>query len=241
MAGVHIMSHTFSIPLLSPSHNFNAVIFDLDGTLVDSVADIAVAAQAMCDEFDLPNVTEGQVKNWIGRGARALVQSVLDYAEQSREVSDAQRKTAFDVFMRHYSELGDKKTQLLPHADSLLVMLFQSGVPMALATNKPRAITLTLLEKLNIAQYFSVVYGGDDFANPKPAPDMLLAAARDLGAQPEQCLMVGDSKNDILSAQACNMPVVALEGGYNHGEPVSASKPSLVLKNLQALKQALIL
>lgn len=229
---------TLPPPSSSEVLSVQAVLFDLDGTLVNSLPDITAATQGMCEELGLPDVTEAQVSNWIGKGARVLVRSALEYAEslQAGDVlTGGLLNTAFEVFLQHYQKNGSSKTCLLPSARELLDTLRGASIPMALVTNKPRDITLVLLDKLNIAHYFTVVYGGDDFASPKPAPDMLLAAASDLNVLPQYGLMVGDSKNDVLSAQACHMPVVALEGGYNHGEPIRNSRPDAVFDDLSSL------
>ncbi len=215
-------------------HRPQAVLFDLDGTLVDSLADIIAAVHLLERELGLPGCTDQQVSHWIGQGARVLVRRVVA-GDRDSLVDEPVLEQAFAIFMRHYAQQGTLRTRLYADAEQVLKTLRQQGIRIGLVTNKPKAITLDLLDTLNIAHYFAVVLGGGDVARPKPQPDMLLAAAAQLGVRPQDCLMVGDSSNDVQAARHADMPVAAVRGGYNHGEPIEYSQPDWVLDKLADL------
>lgn len=218
--------------------DFKAILFDLDGTLVDSLPDIIAAVRLTEQELGLSSNTDEQIRDWIGNGAKVLIRRVVT-GEAEQQLSESQWQQAFDVFMRHYAEQGTKLTKLYDGVEHLLQTLQQRGMPMALVTNKPKAITVELIRILQIDQYFDVVLGAGDVPNNKPAPDMLLLAAERLGIQVQDCLMVGDSSNDVKAARNADMLVAAVRGGYNHGEPIEQSDPDWVLDNLSELLEPL--
>lgn len=219
------------------SSNTQAVLFDLDGTLVDSLPDIIASVRLTEKELQLPGCSDEQVCHWIGNGAKVLIRRVLTGDMDSLPREDALEKT-FDVFMKHYAVQGTKLTRLYPDALAVLSYLKQHQMPVALVTNKPKPITVELLDTLGITHLFDVVLGGGDVLNPKPHGEMLVTAADRLGVSVENCLMVGDSSNDIKAARNADMPVVAVRGGYNHGEPIEDSQPDIVFDDLAALLAA---
>jgi len=201
-----------------------AVLFDLDGTLVDSLPDIIASVRLTEKELGLAGCSGAEICHWIGNGAKVLIRRVLAGDMDSIPSDEALEKT-FSVFMRHYAVQGIKLTSLYPGAESVLQSLKEQGMPMALVTNKPKVITVDLIKKLNIEHYFDVVLGGGDVANPKPHGEMLITAAEQLGVAVKDCLMVGDSSNDVQAARNADMPVVAVRGGYNHGEAIELAEP----------------
>lgn len=211
--------------------NYQAVLFDLDGTLVDSLPDIIASVRLTEQELGLVGCSDAEVCHWIGNGARVLIRRVLTGDMDSIPDDDALEKT-FAVFMRHYAVQGIKLTSLYPGAEDVLKKLRQQPIRIGLVTNKPKAITVDLIQKLNIEHYFDVVLGGGDVANPKPHGEMLITAAEKLGVAVKDCLMVGDSSNDVLAARNADMPVVAVRGGYNHGEAIELAEPDGVFDNL---------
>lgn len=223
----------FSLP--TPSgliENRRAVLFDLDGTLIDSLPDITRAAQLAAEELGVGTVTQDQMNVWIGKGVKVLVQRLVTENNLDIAVTDEQVAHASDVFIRHYTEQGAKLTKLYPQVKEMLDTLNANNIPVALVTNKPYAITLDVLEQLGVTHCFQVIYGADSVPNCKPEPDMLLSAAGDFGVAPEDCLMVGDSYNDVQAARNAGTPVVGLRGGYNHGEPIEESKPDVVFESI---------
>lgn len=211
--------------------NYQAVLFDLDGTLVDSLPDIIASVRLTEIELGLAGCSDADICHWIGNGAKVLIRRVLT-GDMDSIPNDAALEKTFAVFMRHYAVQGIKLTRLFPGAEQVLQALKYQGMPMALVTNKPKAITLDLIKKLNIQHYFDVVLGGGDVVNPKPHGEMLITAAEQLGVAVKDCLMVGDSSNDVQAARNADMPVVAVRGGYNHGEPIELSEPDGVFDSL---------
>lgn len=186
-----------------------AVIFDLDGTLVDSASDIAEALNRTLEELGHARVAEITVRGWIGEGVRSLVGTGLRHA--GSPVPAAQ---VMDLFMRHYRDCLLRSPVLYPGVAEGLAQLRERGMPMAICTNKPQALVPPLLEHLGIENYFQVLVGGDSLAQRKPDPEPLLHLAQVLGHDVAACLMVGDSATDRDAAVAAGMPVVLVRYGY---------------------------
>ncbi len=214
------------------------ILFDLDGTLVDSVPDLADAIDTMLEGEGLPLAGEAQVRHWVGNGARMLVRRALTWGlglTDGEELDSARFDAGHQGFLRAYRTRFHRRTLLYPGVLDCLEQLHGAGIPMGLVTNKPQEFIAPLLEHFEIAPYFKLSLGGDSLAAKKPDPLPLRHACEAFGVTPAQCLMVGDSRNDILAARACGMPVVALSYGYNHGEPIEATQPDRVIDSLTAL------
>ncbi|MEZ5525117.1 MAG: phosphoglycolate phosphatase [Pseudomonadales bacterium] len=212
----------------------SAVFFDLDGTLVDSVADMAFAVSKMLSHFDLPAPGIEQVSTWVGNGAQKLVKRALT-GSMHGEPDEALLNRAMPLFERYYHENLALHSQLYEHVEHTLEALKSSGIKLACITNKPAQFTGILLENINIARYFSLVVSGDTLPTKKPHPGPLLHAAQEFGLHIDQCLMVGDSKSDIEAAHAAGCPVVALSYGYNHGEDIRQHRPDITIDSLDEL------
>jgi phosphoglycolate phosphatase len=213
------------------------VMFDLDGTLVDSALDLTVAVDQMLQALGRRPVGEAQVRQWVGNGAQMLVRRALTGESHSAaEAVDAELfQTAYELFLSAYTQSNGRYSRLYPGAAALLGHLRRAGVPLALVTNKPIAFTLPLLKTLQIEHYFDPVLGGDSLAKKKPDPLPLLNVLNTLGCPPERALMVGDSRNDVAAARAAGCPVICVSYGYNHGEPVANGSPDRVVDNLAEL------
>lgn len=211
-----------------------AVFFDLDGTLVDSVADMAFAVDKMLSHFDMSAAGIEKVSTWVGNGAQALINRAL--AGDMNGIAD---KTLFDqalpLFNRYYHENLALHSALYEHVEHTLQTLKNAGLPLACITNKPAQFTEVLLENINIAQYFSLVVSGDTLPTKKPHPGPLLHAAQEFDLPIDQCLMVGDSKSDIEAAHQAGCPVVALSYGYNHGEDIRQHNADITIDSLEEL------
>ena len=207
------------------------VMFDLDGTLIDSVPDIATATDTMLLALGQSPAGPAQVREWVGNGAATLVARALAHAG----IDADQQAQAMTLWRAAYSLCCTRDTKLYPGARTCLQAMHQSGIHMALVTNKPVQFAQPILQHLGIAQYFRLVLGGECVAAKKPAPDMLLDAMSDAGSRPEHSLMVGDSAADISAAQAAGVRVVAVSYGYDRGAPVHTLAPDLVLDDLSAL------
>ncbi|WP_156309896.1 phosphoglycolate phosphatase [Vibrio nereis] len=211
------------------SNNIKLIAFDLDGTLLDSVPDLAVAADQAVQALGYPGVSEEKVRDYVGNGAdvlvgRALSQSMtIDPALSSELLVKA--RELFDDF---YDKSGHKLSHLYPAVKETLSELQQAGFTLALVTNKPSKFVPEILEQHGIDKFFVDVLGGDAFPEKKPNPVALNWLMEKHNCQPQEMLMVGDSKNDILAAKNAGCYSFGLTYGYNHGEPISASKPDFV-------------
>ncbi|RTE66781.1 phosphoglycolate phosphatase [Amphritea opalescens] len=210
------------------------VLFDLDGTLLDSVPDLTLAIDRMLAALDRPIVGETQVRNWVGNGAQMLVKRALAYSGAAEDDS-ALFDRAFELFLHHYGLCCAEQSRLYSGVRDFLNALQARQVMMGLVTNKPMSFTQTLMDEFDLRQYFSVILGGDSLAEKKPHPLPLRYAMEKIGVAVEQTLMVGDSRSDIKAAQAAGCRVVAVTYGYNHGEPVSLYQPDIIVDDLMQL------
>jgi phosphoglycolate phosphatase len=191
--------------------SIHAVIFDLDGTLADTAGEIALALNRTLEELRQPTLSPVQVSALVGRGVRSLVERALP-PESARDLD-----AAVERFESHYANVIATEATLFPNTLGGLARLRAAGFAMSVVTNKPRYFTLRLLDRLAIAELFSVVVAGDDGIPRKPRGDMLLAACREMGSVPGSSLMVGDSDNDVLAARAAGCRVWCVPYGYNEG------------------------
>ncbi|ESP94829.1 HAD family hydrolase [Pseudoalteromonas luteoviolacea] len=203
--------------------NIEGILFDLDGTLVNSIQDMHLALNLALSDVAFPVVSQMQVQQWVGNGIDKLVQRGLSCdSEINPDLSATLVKQATERFKSHYQELVGEYAELYPGVELGLYEL--GSVPKALVTNKDRVFTLQLLQKLNITKHFDVIVCGDD-GNKKPDPQLLEKACEQLGVSASQAIMIGDSKSDILAAHSADMPVIALNYGYNQGEALSQFNP----------------
>lgn len=223
---------------MAPFTDIRALAFDLDGTLVDSVPGLAEAVDRALGALQLPAAGIARVTTWIGNGADIMVERALSWALQRQPEADELRdgRALFDQF---YAETAEVGTTLFPQVAQVLEKLSAAGIPLALVTNKPTPFIAPLLRALGIDSYFSLVIGGDDVAAKKPHPAPLFLVLGKFGLLPQELLFVGDSRNDILAAQAAGCPCVGMSYGYNYGEPIAASEPNLVLDDFNDLLPAL--
>ncbi|RKS84774.1 phosphoglycolate phosphatase [Orbus hercynius] len=211
--------------------DIQAIAFDLDGTLVDSVPGLALAAQRMLADLSLPTVTHEQIKIWVGNGIDVLIERILASVSAPESIFDQ----AKPLFNRHYDETIDEGTQVFPHVISTLATLQQQGYRMALVTNKPAQFLPALLKSLKLDPYFSLVLGGGDVIKLKPHPAPLYQVMANFGLYHDQLLFVGDSRNDISAAKNALCPTVGLTYGYNYGESITSSSPDYVFENFEQL------
>lgn len=208
-----------------------AVIVDLDGTMVDTMGDFVVALNHTLDDLRLPPVERGMVERAVGKGSEHLVRTVLDQQLARPEVLASgctalgwPREQVFELalqrYQHHYLFINGQHAAVYPGVVDSLQRLQASGRPLACLTNKPLTFARALLEVKGLDGFFSQVFGGDSFERKKPDPLPLLKTCEALGTRPAQTLMVGDSQNDGIAARAAGCPVVLVTYGYNHGEPV---------------------
>jgi len=203
------------------THPPTAVLFDLDGTLIDSVPSLAAAVDRTLLALGREAAGVGQVRNWVGNGALVLIQRALsDSHTPDPQLDPLLVERALAQFQQCYGEHPEVGTELYPGVSECLAELRARGIPLALVTNKPARFVPPLLASFGLADTFALVLGGDSLAQKKPDPAPLHHAARYFGVGPERCLMVGDSVTDIQAARAAGMPVACVSYGYNHGSPI---------------------
>lgn len=193
-------------------HPIRAVLFDLDGTLVDSADDLKDALNRLLAENRLRALSREEVKGMIGDGVLKLVERGLAAAG----ADEARAQALVGRFLELYEGNAAAHTQAYPGAVEALEALKQLGLPVALVTNKPHAATLEILHALGLANYFGAVVGGDTLPQRKPDPAPLLHAAAQIGAAPAETLMVGDNHHDVRAARSAGMRVAAVTYGYSH-------------------------
>ena len=201
--------------------DYSAYVFDLDGTLVDSVPDLALALNQALTELNLNTVTEEQVRHWVGNGSTKLVERALDYLKRP-----SLHTKAHLLFLQVYGECVNQLSALYPQVEALLDHIHKQGKPIALLTNKPMSFVPKLLNAFGIEHYFCFLAGGDSFANKKPHPEPLLAVLSHIDVLPEHALMIGDSQSDVLCAQQAGVDVLALLQGYHQGVDLLSLNPT---------------
>ena len=210
------------------------VLFDLDGTLVDSVPDLAAAVDEMLLSLGRPLAGREQVRNWVGNGARVLVRRALAGDLQHEQVADADAEQALEVFLAAYAN-SHGLSAIYPGVRETLKWLKQQGIEMALITNKPERFVGPLLDDLRIGRYFRWIIGGDTLPQQKPDPTALLHVLKMAGVSPGKALFVGDSRSDVLASKAAGVACIAMSYGYNHGRPIAEESPALVIDDLREL------
>lgn len=217
--------------------SIRGVAFDLDGTLVDSAPGLASAIDLALSHQNLPVAGKDLVSTWIGNGADVLVERALRWAGREPDAQSVAHTR--ELFDHYYAQTVEQGSQLFPQVEATLAHLKASGLPMGLITNKPTPFVAPLLRSLGIADYFSVIIGGDDVVVKKPHPAPLYLLLAKLGLHAHEMLFVGDSRNDIMAAQAAGCPCVGLTYGYNYGDAIATSHPDCVLERFACLLPAI--
>lgn len=213
-----------------------AILFDLDGTLIDSAPDLAAAVNATMEELGRASYDEATIRTWVGNGATTLIGRALSADRRIDPALDERLwREALSVFMDHYRCRICDKTVLYPDVEEVLRHLKDRGYEMGVVTNKPSEFVAPILEKLGIDAFFKTVLGGDDLPVKKPDPLPLIVAMERLGVKPDTTVMVGDSENDIIAAKRAGVFAVGVTWGYNYGEEIAASGPDAVIDDFKAL------
>ena len=214
-------------------HDKTLILFDLDGTLIDSVPDLTLAVNEMLSALGRENFSEETVRYWVGNGAQTLVKrALLGKREIDEAVDDALFEKALSLFLDFYGKHLAEATVTYPHVEETLRSLKRRGFRLAVITNKPFAFVGPILQGLGMEGLFELVLGGDSLPQKKPDPAPLLHACRTLDVPATEALMVGDSKNDILAAKAAGIQSIGVTYGYNYGEDIAVYGPDAVVDDL---------
>ncbi|MFB6348171.1 phosphoglycolate phosphatase [Moraxella sp. ZJ142] len=217
------------------------IIFDLDGTLIDSAVDLAAAVNRMYGKLNLPTMPIDTIKSWVGNGSVKLVERALAAHQQTAQQVDSQAlSAAHEIFLAEYACCSTEQTQAYEGVSVGLNALVDAGYTLAICTNKPTRYLPEILAHFGWSDSFTIVIGGDSLAVKKPNPEPLLYICQQLGILPKQAVMVGDSKNDILAAQAANITTLALRYGYNYGEPIDNTNPDMAFDDFNQLIACLL-
>lgn len=206
-----------------------AVLFDLDGTLLDSIPDLSEACHRMMLELGRTPHDIEVIRTLVGKGMINLVRRCLS---EHGTATEAEMEVAVAAFQRHYAEVNGAATLLYDGVVPALQALRERGVAMACVTNKPSAFTGPLLARMGLADYFAVTVSGDTVAEKKPHPAPLHHACAQLGVGVDEALMIGDSANDAQAARAAGMPVLLVTYGYSEGISVDSIECDGLLSSL---------
>ena len=210
------------------------ILIDVDGTLVDSVPDLAYCVDEMMRRLGRPPHGEAKVRNWVGNGVERLVRRAL-VGQLEGEPSDEDFAKAYPLFLELYAENTSRRSVLYPGVREGLDYMKSRGYRLGCVTNKAAQFTIPLLKDLGIHDEFGIVVCGDTLPVKKPDPKPLLHAAEHFGVDSGDSLMLGDSKSDVSAARAAGFQVVCMSYGYNHGEDIRNYSPDAVIDSMAEL------
>jgi phosphoglycolate phosphatase len=214
-----------------PDIAFEAVIVDLDGTMVDTVGDFEVALRLAFADLDQPPVSRAFISRTVGKGSEHLLSRSLAEVGAPAYLYEQ----AWARYQHHYIAINGMHSDVFPGVIEGLQALQKLGLRMACLTNKPNAFARPLLASKGLAAFFEHAFGGDAFEHKKPHPQPLLKTCEALRVAPSQTLMLGDSSNDAAAARAAGCPVVLVSYGYNHGEPIASAGADAVIDSFLQL------
>ena len=207
------------------------ILIDLDGTLVDSVPDLAFCVDAMMARLGRPPHGEAAVRNWVGNGVERLVRRAL-IGQLSGEPEAADFDRAYPIFLELYRDNTSQRSRLYPGMREGLDWLKGNRYRLGCVTNKAAQFTEPLLRDLGVRDDFEIVISGDTLPRNKPDPLPLLHAAAHFGVEPAEALMVGDSVSDVKAARAAGFRIYCMSYGYNHGQDIRDFHPDAVMDSL---------
>ena len=213
---------------------YQAYLFDLDGTLIDTAPDINVALNYALRQFGLTEVTEDHTRHWIGHGGRVLIAEALKH----QKVDEQQAEEMLPIFLDHYSEHHADLSLPYPTVVETLEVLKNNGAKLAVVTNKVARLSEQILDTLDMSRYFDVIVCGDTASAPKPDPAPVHYALDAMNMRNTGTLFVGDSNTDVLAARAAETEIVCVDYGYNQGQDVSTLAVDGVISSFRELLQA---
>ncbi len=214
------------------------VMIDVDGTLVDSVPDLAYCVDQMMISLGRPARGEERVRHWVGNGVPRLVERALT-GELDGFPSQQAFDKAYPIFLDLYAQNSSVRSTLYEGVIEGLDYLKSKGYLLGCVTNKAEQFTLPLLKSLGIIDYFGVVISGDTLEKKKPDPLPLIHGAHFFNINPNECLMLGDSVSDVKAARAASFQIICMSYGYNHGNNIAVENPDLVIDSMKQLRDYL--
>ncbi len=221
---------------------FDLVLFDLDGTLIDTAPEIADAVNALLAEQRLPRVDETTVRDWIGHGTRELMRAALAASVRAAPVAP-DRAPALDALMpafgRHYLAHCGKRSRVYPEVEQTLDTLRRAGVRTAVVTNKDERYAYAVLDAHRLRDYLDLVICGDTLAAKKPDPLPVTHCMHRFRVAPERTLLVGDSEIDVATARAAGIGVWVVPYGYNRGRPIATAGADRIIDSMAEVARSL--
>lgn len=209
-------------------------VFDLDGTLINSLPSISFSLNSTLSALKLPQVSDTKIKCWIGNGSDVLVQRGLSNDSNiSSTLCLKQAEQAKKLFNDYYESCGHDIDNVFEQVHETLSVLKKHHVKMAVLTNKTSCFIQPILSHFNLDTFFELAVGGDSLKDKKPDPIGLYYIAKHFNCQPQSLFMIGDSKNDILCAKQANAKSIGVDYGYNYGLPIANEKPDHVISHFK--------
>jgi phosphoglycolate phosphatase len=209
----------------------SAVTIDLDGTLLDTIPDLAAASNMMLEELGFTPLPEASIRTFVGKGIASLVERTLE-AATGEAPPDGLRARALASYERHYTAVNGKHTTIYAGVQEGLERLRDKTFPLACVTNKSERFTRPLLDRVGFTRYFEHIVSGDTLDEKKPHPAPVLHACHALGVAPGAMLVIGDSLNDAQAARAAGCPVFCVTYGYNEGHDIHSLDTDALVSSL---------
>jgi len=213
------------------------IVFDLDGTLIDTAPDLIDTLNLILGQEGLPVVSFATARNMIGGGAKAMIERAL--VAEGRSCSTKEIDHFYRAFIAHYAAHIADRSRPFPKLEATLEGLAAVGHRLAVCTNKLEWLSIRLLQSLKLAQYFAAICGQDTFGVQKPDPEIFRRTVARAGGEPIQAIMIGDSKTDVATARAASVPVIAVDFGYSD-VPIRTLKPDRIISSYADLPAAIV-
>jgi phosphoglycolate phosphatase len=214
------------------------IMIDVDGTLVDSVPDLAYCIDEMMQKLGLQKWGETKVRHWVGNGVPKLVERALTGELEGRPIKEV-FDIAYPIFLDLYEDNSAERSYLYDGVREGLDYLKSQRYQLGCVTNKSEQFTHPLLKALGIFNDFKIIISGDTLPKRKPDPMPLLYCAERFNLKPEECLMLGDSVSDVKAARAAGFDIICMSYGYNHGNDIADENPDLVIDSMSQLSDHL--
>ncbi len=214
-----------------------AILFDLDGTLIDTAPDLAASMNFVLQQNGRREVPAADVRNMVGRGARVLIERGM--AATGRPATEPELDQLFDQFLEHYLDHIADQSVVFPAVEKTLIKLKDAGALLAVCTNKPEGASIKLLKEFSLEGYFSAIVGGDSLPVRKPDAGHIFGTIEKMGGGAATAIMVGDSANDIDAAIAAGIPVIGVPFGYTP-IPIHDLGADAIVEHFDDLIEALV-